>query len=233
MGRDNSEVPSAFVATNRAASQRSLYNHADRCVPLPPGIRLGMKRSPNIPRWAALTLAPLVWLVVIPLGHGVVPWAVSLLGRRYGSHEGGPAYGNLLGLVPVVAGTVVLLWLMLLGFAEAGKIPTRVELDWSPKIVLERGPYAVSRHPMYLAELALWFWLDHSVWQSDCAGWIHNAMHCRAPFGSQRRTRPGGSVWQPVPRIQEPCTPLAADSLTGSLVITATCFNTGLANRQV
>lgn len=114
------------------------------------------KRSRSIPRWAALALAPLVWLVAIPFGHGIVPWAVSVLGPRYGWHDGHLAYWNLLGLAPVAAGTVILLWLMVLGFAQAAKLPERVELDWSPKILLKRGPYAFSRHPMYLAELALW-----------------------------------------------------------------------------
>jgi protein-S-isoprenylcysteine O-methyltransferase Ste14 len=31
-----------------------------------------------------------------------------------------------------------------------------VELNWEPKILMTRGPYAYSRHPMYLTELALW-----------------------------------------------------------------------------
>jgi hypothetical protein len=101
-----------------------------------------MKRVRNIPRWAALARAPLVWLVAIPLGHGVIPWAVSLLGHRYGWHQGNPAYWNLLGFVPVAAGVFVLLWLMVIGFAAAAKIPKRVKLDWSPKIILERGPYS-------------------------------------------------------------------------------------------
>jgi hypothetical protein len=34
-----------------------------------------LEHRPTIPRWAALALAPLVWLVAIPIGHGVVPWA--------------------------------------------------------------------------------------------------------------------------------------------------------------
>ncbi len=113
-------------------------------------------RKAGIPRWAALALAPLVWLVAIPLGHGVVPWAISLLGPRYGWADGKPAVWNLPGLLPVAAGAVVLLWLMVLGFAQAAKVPERVELDWSPKLLLTQGPYAFSRHPMYLAELALW-----------------------------------------------------------------------------
>jgi hypothetical protein len=74
--------------------------------------------SRSIPRGVALALAPLVWLIAIPLGHGVIPWALSLAGRRYGWQEGTPAYWHLLGLVPIAAGAFVLLWVMVLGFTR-------------------------------------------------------------------------------------------------------------------
>jgi hypothetical protein len=65
-------------------------------------------RKAGIPRWAVFALAPLVWLVAIPVVHGVVPWAISLLGPWYGWADGSPAVWNLIGLVPVAAGAVVL-----------------------------------------------------------------------------------------------------------------------------
>ena len=40
--------------------------------------------------------------------------------------------------------------------SHGSELPERVALDWSPKILLARGPYAISRHPMYLAEIGLW-----------------------------------------------------------------------------
>src|SRR5262249_51986248 len=43
------------------------------------------------------------------------------------------------------------------GYAQSAELPERVELNWEPKILMTRGPYAYSRHPMYLAELGLWF----------------------------------------------------------------------------
>ena len=110
----------------------------------------------SIPRWAAFALAPLVWLVAIPLVHGVVPWAVSWLGPRYGWHDGIPSYWNLIGLIPVLAGAIVLLWLMVVGFVHAAKMLERVELNWRPNILLTSGPYRFCRHPMYVGELALW-----------------------------------------------------------------------------
>jgi protein-S-isoprenylcysteine O-methyltransferase Ste14 len=55
-----------------------------------------------------------------------------------------------------LAGVIVLVWILVLGLSLGSELPEQVELDWSPKVFLERGPYAVSRHPMYLAEAALW-----------------------------------------------------------------------------
>ena len=114
------------------------------------------KKSRSIPRGAALALAPVALLIAIPLAHGVVPWAIALLGPRYGWDDDNPAHWNLLGLLPVATGAIVLLWLMIHGFGQARKIPERVELNWRPKVLLAGGPYAFSRHPMYIAELALW-----------------------------------------------------------------------------
>ena len=110
----------------------------------------------TVPRWAALALGPLVFLGVIPLIHGVVPWGMSLLAHRHGWVDGRPAPWNFLGLLPVAAGAVVLVWLLVLGMGLGSELPARVALDWSPKVFLTRGPYAVSRHPMYLAEIGLW-----------------------------------------------------------------------------
>ena len=101
-------------------------------------------------------MGPVVFLVGIPLVHGVMPWAISLLGHRSGWAGGRPALWNLVGLFPVVAGVIVLLWLLVLGLSLGSALPERVELDWSPKVLLTRGPYAISRHPMYLAEIGLW-----------------------------------------------------------------------------
>jgi protein-S-isoprenylcysteine O-methyltransferase Ste14 len=110
----------------------------------------------TIPRRVARALGLLVFLVAIPLVHGVLPWAISLFGYWYGWVDGRPALWNLLGLLPVSAGVIVLVWLLVLGLSLGSELPERVELDWSPKVFIARGPYAVSRHPMYLAEIGLW-----------------------------------------------------------------------------
>ena len=111
----------------------------------------------SIPRWLALVLAPFAWFIAIPFAHGVAPWAISLLTPRSGWTAGRPGVCNLSGLIPVVVGTVGLIWIFVLGFAHAAEMPERIELNWSPKLLLTRGPYAYTRNPMYVAEQALWF----------------------------------------------------------------------------
>jgi len=100
----------------------------------------------------AFVLFPLLFLVA----HGVLPWAISLLGPRYGWTDRSPTLWNLLGLVPVAVGVMALIWLTVNGYAQIRQVPERVELNWEPKILMTRGPYAYSRNPMYLTELGLW-----------------------------------------------------------------------------
>ena len=107
----------------------------------------------SIPRWMGRLLGFFVWFVAIPLVHGGVPWAISLLTTRFGWTEGHPGIWNLPGLIPVVIGSVVLIWIFVVGFAET---PMRVELGLIPSFLLMRGPYAFTRNPMYVGELGLW-----------------------------------------------------------------------------
>jgi len=113
------------------------------------------RQPKRIPRWLAYVLFAIIW--------GVVPWAVSLLSPRYGWVAGRPSVWNWLGLIPLVAGIVGSLWTLSLHFAESGE-----GLDWEAdkSYLLMRGPYAFSRHPMYLSELTLllgWVLLYGSV----------------------------------------------------------------------
>jgi len=101
--------------------------------------------------------------VVYPFMVGVLPWALSLLTPRYGWTESGPATWNLLGLIPVVAGSVGLLWVFSVMFAQFSKLPATVELEegerlWSAtsRLLITHGPFAYSRNPMFLAGLMVW-----------------------------------------------------------------------------
>lgn len=116
-------------------------------------------RPAGIPRWLALALAPVVWLVALPAVHAGIPWALSHLGPRYGWTDGGPSGWNLLGCVPVAVGAVLLAWIMVFGLSRYRDLPERVPVDWSPALLMTGGPYAFSRHPMYIGELALWLGL--------------------------------------------------------------------------
>ena len=95
----------------------------------------------SVPLWAARLAALLVF--------GVGPWAISLLAPRYGWVAGRPGIWNLLGLIPVVAGTACLLWSMEMHFAQG------VKWGVAQNYLLSQGPYAFTRQPMYLSELVL------------------------------------------------------------------------------
>ncbi len=108
----------------------------------------------SIPGWVAVIIAIFFWVILLPLVHAGIPWALSLLAPRYGWVEGRPGIWNLLGWIPIALATICLIWLMILHFS---RIPKRVKLERTPKYLLMRGPYRFTRNPMYIAELVLWF----------------------------------------------------------------------------
>ena len=101
----------------------------------------------------AILLALFVCLIVIPLAHGAVPWAISKLTHRYGWVHGSPGFWNLLGLIPIGVATALLIWTLIIGIAHA---PNAVRLGLVPSVLITDGPYRFTRNPMYVAELALW-----------------------------------------------------------------------------
>jgi protein-S-isoprenylcysteine O-methyltransferase Ste14 len=83
----------------------------------------------------------------------MIPWGVSMLTPRYGWANGHPGIWNLPGLVLISTGGVVLVWLLLTTMVYA---PKEVHLGPAPSWLVTRGPYALTRNPMYLAELGVW-----------------------------------------------------------------------------
>jgi protein-S-isoprenylcysteine O-methyltransferase Ste14 len=93
--------------------------------------------------------------VGVPLAHGVLPWALSRIGIRHGWEAGRPSAWNLIGLAPVAAGVVVLAWCFVGGLARVHELPRRMEGLGFP-LLMDWGPYAFSRNPMYVGEFTLW-----------------------------------------------------------------------------
>jgi protein-S-isoprenylcysteine O-methyltransferase Ste14 len=139
-------------------------------------------KGARFPRWAALTLN----IVLAAVGHAAMPWAYSLLTTRHGWVEGHPGWWNAVGLSLVAIGLGGLLWCLGLHFARApdtveltylfpslpsawremmkklrGRaadqaVPIAVT-EPTPSYLVIEGPYKLSRNPMYLSVLSLWF----------------------------------------------------------------------------
>ena len=65
-----------------------------------------------IPRRVALPLAFVAWCIAIPLGHGVIPWAISLLTPRIGWKLENPGVWNSLAVIPLSLATALLIWVV-------------------------------------------------------------------------------------------------------------------------
>ena len=120
-------------------------------------------RRIRISRRTAFLLGLPVVLVVYPLMVIGLPWALSLLTTRLGWTEAGPSAWNSLGLIPVAAGILGLIWVFSVMFAQIPRLPEVVELDEgeglvtaTSRILITHGPFAYSRNPMFLSGLIVW-----------------------------------------------------------------------------
>ena len=89
----------------------------------------------------------------------MVPKLISGLTVRHGWDEGRPGFGNFAGLLLVVAGGALLIWVMgvhVVRIPERVRVELRVPWKFTPPCLVENGPYRFTRHPMYVAILALW-----------------------------------------------------------------------------
>jgi hypothetical protein len=90
----------------------------------------------SVPRWLALILSSFAWFVAIPLAHGVVPWAISLVTHRYGRTAGRPGIWNLPGVIPAALGAALLIWVLVVGISQT---PKWVKLGLTPSVLMMRG----------------------------------------------------------------------------------------------
>lgn len=104
----------------------------------------------------AVVLSLLIFLVLIPLIHGAVPWLLGRSGPHWGWTATGPSISNYAGLHPIALGAALLLWILETALREVPRMPVRVSLSLRPAGLLKNGPYALTRHPMYVAETLAW-----------------------------------------------------------------------------
>jgi protein-S-isoprenylcysteine O-methyltransferase Ste14 len=122
----------------------------DREVPAAPGVTAkDRSHARTVSRRTAFIL---VFAIGVPLAHGGVPWAISRLSPRYGWETSVPGMWNVVGLIPVALGIAGFVWIIREAFVRT---PDRIELRQNA-FLLTSGPYAHSRNPMYISELALW-----------------------------------------------------------------------------
>jgi protein-S-isoprenylcysteine O-methyltransferase Ste14 len=105
------------------------------------------------------TLRPLlvaIFVIVVPLIHLGGPLLLARVGPRWGWSGGYPTSLNLLGLLPVIIGASLLGWILITMLGVTRTLPPRVHLGFRPARLVQTGPYAWMRHPIYVAESCLW-----------------------------------------------------------------------------
>jgi protein-S-isoprenylcysteine O-methyltransferase Ste14 len=122
-------------------------------------------------------------VLVVTLGavamHAVVPFELSRLEDRAGRPARWPAAVRSTGLVMVAAGAVLMAW-ALAAHCEAAPRGWTLDSGLTPQYLLRRGPYRLSRNPMYAGEAVIW--LGWALFYRRPAVWAGLAIQCAA-FG--------------------------------------------------
>ena len=108
------------------------------------------RRELSLPR----LVIPFVWAVIVLVIQILLPWAIAKLGPRFGGSQRMPMWWNLSGLVVVATGLVLYAWCLVFHYRS---YRTSVRVGFSPPHLVVAGPYRVSRNPMYVSGLFVWF----------------------------------------------------------------------------
>lgn len=102
-------------------------------------------------------MMPVVWVLLLGAVHAGAPYSLSFQGRRHLWRAGYPAPLNYVGLIGVVGGALIILWVLLQHFERSPQGMRMGNPFEGPGYVITAGPYGFSRHPMHLAGMAIWF----------------------------------------------------------------------------
>jgi protein-S-isoprenylcysteine O-methyltransferase Ste14 len=107
-----------------------------------------VKRLPRV-------AGPLVWMLGVVAMHAVVPFGLSRLGHRVRRRERTKPEVRGIGLLTVAAGGSLMVWALAAHY-ESARRGWLLESGLTPEYLLRRGPYRLSRNPMYLGVAVVW-----------------------------------------------------------------------------
>jgi protein-S-isoprenylcysteine O-methyltransferase Ste14 len=100
-------------------------------------------------------VAVVLWHAALGPLFASAPVALSRVGTRHGWRNGRPGPANLLGVIPTAAGGALVESAVACHYRA---IPNgwKLEAKITPDYLLQHGPYAVSRNPMFLGQATIW-----------------------------------------------------------------------------
>jgi len=111
---------------------------------------------PEISRQTVQVLLLATFVFAVPLFHLGVPLLLAHFGPRWGWNGNYPGPLNFLGALPILAGAVLLVWTLTTMLLVARSLPPSVRLGLRPTQLVQTGPFAWMRHPMYVTESCFW-----------------------------------------------------------------------------
>ncbi len=119
-----------------------------------------MRRQFTLSHSGTRVVSVLVLLFAVPVIPSGIPWLLSRWGPRWGwTAAGSPGAINFSGLLLVAGAMAILVWILVTTLRQVPLMPPRVALGLRPPKLVQTGPYAWSRHPIYIAEFLLWLGL--------------------------------------------------------------------------